>query len=217
MHDDLAKAFYNAVGVVAQNDPTNPKSFFAVERIRSLLATVICPGMRALDLGCGAGRFTFALDDLGADVTGVDCAEIPLEYARKIAEFENRTCSFRQCVLPSLPFNNKSFDFVLLAENIVEFSYQDMAKISEQVSRILDEQGIFCLSFKPEDRPNELKVSHYKIPNKGVFEYHSYPWSLQRTKAIVGKYLSFISVEEALDKRLWLTFKKSEECPTSED
>jgi ubiquinone/menaquinone biosynthesis C-methylase UbiE len=146
---------------------------------------------------------------LGAQVTGVDCAEKPLEYARKIAEFENRTCTFMQCVLPSLPFDDKNFDFVLLPDNIVEFSYQDMAELSKQVSRVLDEQGVFCLSFKPKDLPSELKVSHYTIPHKGTFEYHSYPWSVQHAKDIIGKHLFFVSAEEALDKEWWLTFKKS--------
>jgi cyclopropane fatty-acyl-phospholipid synthase-like methyltransferase len=55
MQDDLAKAIYNAAGVTAQNDPTNSASSFAVDRIRTFLTTAICPGMRALDLGCGAG------------------------------------------------------------------------------------------------------------------------------------------------------------------
>ena len=211
MRADLAEAINNAIGVCARNDPTNPASFFAVDRIRSFLTAVVRPGMRSLDLGCGAGRFTFALEELGAHATGVDCAEIPLEHARKIAELENRNCTFKQCVLPSLPFKDKSFDFVLLPNNIVEYSYQDMAEMSNQVSRVLDAQGLFCLSFKPkpEDTPNELKVSHYTIPNKGTFEYHSYPWSIQRTKAVIGKHLSFISAAEILDKRWWLTFKKS--------
>ena len=211
MRADIARAFYNAAGVSARNDPTNPASFFAVNRIRPLLASVVYPGIRALDLGCGAGRFTFALEDLGAHAIGVDCAEVPLEHAQKIAELKNRTCTFMQCILPSLPFKNKIFDLVvLLANNIVEFSYQDMAEISSQVARVLDEQGLFCLSLKPKDTPNELKVSHFTVPNKGTFEYHSYPWSIQRAKAVIGEYLSFISTEEASDKRWWLTFKKSE-------
>ena len=38
--------------------------------------------MRALDLGCNAGRFTFAMEDMGAIATGIDFAEIPLRFSR---------------------------------------------------------------------------------------------------------------------------------------
>ena len=207
MQADLARAFYNAAGVTNRNDPTSSASNFAVDRISSNLKTVVRQGMRALDLGCGAGRFSFVLDDLGACVTGVDCAEIPLKHAREIAKLENRNCSFEQCILPNLPFNDKSFDFVLLADNIVEFSYQDMSEISSQVSRVLNAQGLFCVSFKPENTSSELKISHFTVPMKGTFEYHSYPWSVEHAKDIIGQYLTFVSAEEILDKRWWFAFE----------
>jgi len=81
MEKRIASAFYNASAVTPQNDPVSSESAFAVDRIRNQLEQVIEPGMEVLDLCCGAGRFSFAMEEMGATVTGVDCATIPLDYA----------------------------------------------------------------------------------------------------------------------------------------
>ena len=49
---------YNAAGVHPTTDPDNPRSQFAIDRYGDHLRKRIRPGMRALDLGCNAGRFT---------------------------------------------------------------------------------------------------------------------------------------------------------------
>ena len=73
---DATRKHYNAAGVHPTTDPDDPRSQFAVERYENHLPKLIKPGMRALDLGCNAGRYTFAMEDMGAIATGIDFAEI---------------------------------------------------------------------------------------------------------------------------------------------
>ena len=42
-------------------------------------------GKRALDIGCGEGRFSRLLAGLGAEVTGIDLTEPLIERARELA------------------------------------------------------------------------------------------------------------------------------------
>ncbi len=70
---------YNAGGVHPTTDPDNPRSQFAVDRYEDHLRKLVRPGMRALDLGCNAGRFTFAMADMGAIATGIDFASVQLK------------------------------------------------------------------------------------------------------------------------------------------
>lgn len=66
------------------------------------------PGMRHLDVGCGAGMATALSVSLGATVSGLDASEALLEIARE------RTPSgdFRKGDLEALPFDDDSFDLV---------------------------------------------------------------------------------------------------------
>ena len=48
------------------------------------------PAGRALDFGCGAGRLTFALAELFAEVVGVDISEPMIEFARERNRFGER-------------------------------------------------------------------------------------------------------------------------------
>jgi 2-polyprenyl-3-methyl-5-hydroxy-6-metoxy-1,4-benzoquinol methylase len=75
-----------------------PASFFA--------------GKRCVDIGCGSGRWSYALAELGADVTSVDLTSGGIEalYA-EIGERPNVTIA--QADIFELPFAAESFDFVM--------------------------------------------------------------------------------------------------------
>jgi 2-polyprenyl-3-methyl-5-hydroxy-6-metoxy-1,4-benzoquinol methylase len=69
-------------------------------------------GIRALDAGCGSGRWTYALAELGADVTAFDLTSGGIEAAHDhLGERENVTICQANIVRP--PFEEQSFDFVM--------------------------------------------------------------------------------------------------------
>ncbi len=69
-------------------------------------------GARALDAGCGSGRWSYALAELGADVVGFDLTEGGIEAAHDgLADREN--VSICQANIFRPPFEAGSFDFVM--------------------------------------------------------------------------------------------------------
>lgn len=71
-------------------------------------------GKRALDCGCGGGRYTVALKQLGFDeVVGCDWSDEALAVARlRAAEADIEGVSYRKADVLSLPFADGEFDFV---------------------------------------------------------------------------------------------------------
>jgi ubiquinone/menaquinone biosynthesis C-methylase UbiE len=93
-------------------------------------------GDRALDLGCGDGRFTAELAGAGATVLGVDVAEAALERARA----RNPGLDFQLVETDAdLPLADNSFDLVWASEVIEHIS--DTARWLSEVRRVLVPRG----------------------------------------------------------------------------
>ena len=222
MNVQLAKAFYNAAGVVPMNDPAKEDSLFAVDRIRTHLKKVIKDGVMVLDLCCGAGRFTFAVEEMGAMPIGIDCATVPLEYAKDHAKIRASKARFIEGDIKSLPFNDNYFDVVLLMDNIVEFSYKDIETLTIQLNSILKLHGKFCISLKDgllrtKDTdsftdgyaPLSGSIEHcYTIPNKGNYRYVTYFWTHGYVKHVIGNHLKLVTEKQLENGRCWLVFEK---------
>jgi ubiquinone/menaquinone biosynthesis C-methylase UbiE len=68
----------------------------------------IGPGMRVLDCGCGAGRFTRMAADRGASVAGIDASKELIEIAAE----RTPEGDFRAGDIEALPWEEDSFDVV---------------------------------------------------------------------------------------------------------
>jgi len=94
---------------------------------------------RALDLGCGDGRLTAELD--AAELTAADVSPVALERARprlpgaRVVELEPDA---------PLPFDDGSFDAVLLAETIEHV--RDVQLVLSEVRRVLVPRGLLALT-----------------------------------------------------------------------
>src|SRR5687767_9938617 len=71
------------------------------------------PGVRVLDVACGAGQTAIPMSRTGAKVTGVDIATNLIEQARARAQAENLDARFEEADAEMLPFADGSFDIVL--------------------------------------------------------------------------------------------------------
>ncbi len=224
---DATRKHYNAAGVHPTTDPDNPRSQFAVERYENHLPKLIRPGMRALDLGCNAGRFTFAMEEMGAIATGIDFAEIPLLHAKKVAAERKSRCQFNIGDMSALPYKANSFDLALLPQNNVYLSYQALENLTVQLKQILSNSGIFVVimhdglvkrageetfSERYDVRTGLIEGSR-AIPDKGVYASPCYFWTIAFAKHIIEKHLPLEEVKQIDEHRFMLVFenKKGDE------
>lgn len=97
---------------------------------------------RALDAGCGGGRYSFALKALGyGDVVGVDFSDINIETAtRRLAQSSIQGLRFERGNVLEMPFEGDSFDMVF--SNGVIHHTESIAKGVAEIARVLKPGGL---------------------------------------------------------------------------
>ncbi len=73
--------------------PGSPQANAAIDLIGPHLAGVVHEGDMVLDLCCGAGTWSFFLEDMGASVVGVDFAEYMIDRAQVSNSYWTKSCS----------------------------------------------------------------------------------------------------------------------------
>ena len=218
---DAIRKHYNAAGVHPTTDPDNPRSQFAVERYEDYLPKLIKPGMRALDLGCNAGRYTFAMEEMGAIATGIDFAEIPLHHAKAVAQKRKSRCQFNIGNIAALPYKENSFDLALLPQNNGYLSYQTLESLTVQLKGILSDNGIFVVIMHDElvkrageeslperyDVQTGLMEGQITIPGKGVYDSPWYFWTIAFARYIIEKHFALEDIEQIEENRFMLVFR----------
>ena len=218
---DTTQKHYNTAGVHPTTDPDDPRSQFAINRYKDHLTKLIKPGMRALDLGCNAGRFTFAMEDMGARATGIDFAEIPLRHAKAVAQKRKSQCQFNIGDMAALPYKENSFDLALLPQNNGYLSYQTLESLTVQLKGILSDNGILVVIMHDElvkrageetlperyDVQTGLISGNRTIPGKGVYAAPWVFWTVAFAKYIIEKYLALEEVVQIEENRFMLMFR----------
>lgn len=97
------------------------------------------PG-RALDAGCGTGRYSKYLYSLGHKVTGVDLSPAMLSKARA----GNRKINFIKSDLTMLPLENESFDLVVCALTLTHLP--DLKPAISELFRVVRPGGHIIIS-----------------------------------------------------------------------
>ncbi len=189
-----------------------------VARLRPVLRQLVAPGCRALDLGCGAGKFTFELERLGARAVGLDCSPEAIRLAREIAAAMGSAAHFVMGTFAALPFAPESLDLVIFPQNIVECSYEEMDSIARQLGVVLRPGGRFCLEMQdglaqwPQGRAGIFDPATGKqrtaieIPGQGEFPYEATFWTVGFARSVVTRYLHFASMDQEDDQRYILCF-----------
>ncbi|MBV9716248.1 MAG: class I SAM-dependent methyltransferase [Solirubrobacterales bacterium] len=108
---------------------------------RAFLLAAVRPGVSALDLGCGAGRFTAELAGAGARPVGVEVAEAALARARR----RHAELDFRLVPIGGpLPFADGAFELVWASEVIEHVA--DTAPWLSEVRRVLAPAGTLLVT-----------------------------------------------------------------------
>lgn len=101
-------------------------------------------GRHVLDLGCGAGRTTYFLSKMGADVIGVDISHSLIRSAlERLSDID-----FRPGDATQLAFEKNTFDLILFSFNGLDAIYPASRRVKalHEVWRTLKPRGLFIFS-----------------------------------------------------------------------
>ncbi len=115
--------------------------------------TGVGPGMRVLDVGCGAGLACALAAERGAEVTGLDAASSLLEIARERVP----SGDFRVGDMQALPYDDDSFDVVTFI-NTYFFAADPHAPLAE-AARVTRPGGTVAVVVWTE--PERVALSAY--------------------------------------------------------
>ena len=156
-------------------------------------------GGRALDVGCGTGISTFALEELGFKVIGIDIRKEAIQKAKEVAKercskakLEGRKTiknlnAFYFMDAKRLEFESESFDLVdLLGSPLPHFSVYDFDEIIREAYRVL--------------KPDGVLVIEYADTIKGLYSWHRDAF-VECSLISIHKCFNFI---EGLEKRFFI-------------
>jgi 2-polyprenyl-3-methyl-5-hydroxy-6-metoxy-1,4-benzoquinol methylase len=121
----------------------------------------IRPGMRVLDLGCGAGEFTAALAAWGVDVVGAEVAETAILTAQRLhPDGDFRLVPFDG----ELPFEDVAFELVWASEVIEHVA--DTHRWLTEIRRVLTPGGRLLITTPAHGRLRLLVggIERYSMP-----------------------------------------------------
>ncbi len=103
----------------------------------------------ALDIGCGSGKSTSTLLDMGYRVSGIDFSSEAIEICR---ERFGDSISLSTGDVLDLPFQDGSFDYLTAVHVLEHIRDEDMTRASSEMARVLRPGGIlFVRDFAPGD------------------------------------------------------------------
>ena len=180
------RAFYNAAGVRAEDLPFSPRSEKLFERLRPIFDNLIFRGCRTLEIGCGNGRISFAIEKSGACPCGIDFADEPVFFAKRFAKNTGSCAEFFTADAVNFSLR-KRFDLIFLVQkNIVEFFPTDFSSMLQCVYAHLTKKGSFLTELYENDGHGPQK-DRLAVPGKGEFDYYTYVWTPARLDAALKK------------------------------
>ena len=149
------------------------------DRLRWAAFRRICPvrsGMRVLDLGCGVGRWSVRLANLGCQVVGTDISPLFVEMAQPHPMVEYKVMTAQNLDLPA-----QSFDLALsvtVLQHVMDDG--DLQRSIANLARVLKRGGrMMLLEYSPLRVPRlEAKVDYMCYRSHGewmrLFEHEGF-------------------------------------------
>ncbi|TSC86524.1 MAG: hypothetical protein G01um10148_510 [Parcubacteria group bacterium Gr01-1014_8] len=188
-------------------------------------------GKHVLDVACGQGFFSRALQKEGAQVTGIDIAPELIDIAKKAGPAD---IAYVVASADRIPLSDVTYDIaicVLALQNI-----KNLSGTLEQVSKLLKKGGVFAIvlnhpafriprrsswGYDPDIKVQFRRLDGYFSESSHMIQMHpgsdpsattlSYHRPLQTYVAALAKHgFSIVGLEE------WVSHRKSEKGPRSE-
>jgi SAM-dependent methyltransferase len=123
----------------------------------------------ALDVGCGRGRHSLFLAELGFDVTAQDISPEGIELLKKEAKKRKLDGKINTviCDMLDMPFTKNSFDCVVGFHSIFHTDYAGLKKVISKIIKILKKSGRLYITLNSKDNPS------YRDPNNTVIDNYT--------------------------------------------
>jgi len=138
--DSLAVQWWDPAGPMAPLHAMNPAR---IGWIRARLPSRQ-PGLRVLDVGCGAGLAAEALARAGLDVLGIDAASAAIEAAQAHAAGQNLSLAYRAATAEDLLAEGQKFPVITALEVIEHVA--DPGAFAALLAGLLEPGGVLFLS-----------------------------------------------------------------------
>lgn len=137
----------------------------------------VTPGMRVLDVGCGRGEILRHCMQLGAEVHGMDYAEVAARLSRDAVAAEradgadlSRPAGVCRADAKFLPYPARYFDRVLMFDVVEHLHPWELQEAMLEVRRVLKDDGRFIV---------------HTAPNRW-YDRYAYPW-VRRFRRLLGQ------------------------------
>ncbi len=132
-------------------------------------------GKVALDVGCGGGASTFALERLGLKVTGIDIQKDMVNRAKKTAREICSDASFILMDIHEVDIKEKFDSIFILGNTLIHMSLEDFVNIIKKINNMIQGNGVLVVHYFDVIRDiinQELFIKSPKIADKRVeFSY----------------------------------------------
>jgi ubiquinone/menaquinone biosynthesis C-methylase UbiE len=131
---------------VVKNPPPAYEDLFQKEK--DYLRTHVRPNSKVLDIGCGNGRNILSIVDIAKNITGLDNSQKAVQYTKdNLKIYPNVEVVLGDAL--NLPFEDSSFDFVLLSMTLVNFA-DGKLKALQEMKRVVKDEGKVIISVYSE-------------------------------------------------------------------
>jgi ubiquinone/menaquinone biosynthesis C-methylase UbiE len=189
-NSDLLRAYNDKLASVYDEATTKTdSSWTSPDEVSELVLPHVPPGIQALDIGIGTGQSAEALEEAGAQITGVD---ISGEMLRKVRD-KHPTWKLYECnISTGFPLFNHSFDIVV-ASGVLEF-VPNLKDVFASVGSVLNSNGIFCFTYEESLPEHPLQKEKVAELGKGLEDPVSKELSFLVHRRIPGE------IDELLEK-----------------
>ena len=147
-----------------------------------------------LDIGCGRGRHSLFLAEMGFDVTATDISPEGIEQLHQEAKKRKLEGKIKTvvCDMLELPFQNDSFDGVLGFLSITHTDYAGLKKVITKITGMLKKSGRLYVTFNSKHSNGFRFKSNVKIDKYTIIKTHGFE------KGIPHTYLGYEDIIELL-------------------
>lgn len=141
-----------------------------IEKSIKWLNSMMKPGCRILDLGCGPGLYSKELSGMGYDVTGVDCSQRSIDYAKQ------QDSKSRYLCMDYLDFSEENtYDVILMIYcDYAALTLPERKVILQKIHRALKRGGIFIFDvFTKKGSAKNICSTRWELCPVGGFFYPS--------------------------------------------